>query len=283
MDDLKTTDNPTPGVTSQSSGAPANPLVGDETIPKPTPPESAPTAPLTTEPEKPTEPAPTIPTSTVTTQTTTTEPPSKTSIPLTSKPPGKKMPKAMKISGALIILLMAATLPATIILVQNKTFFAPKAEEISPNPTPAVRPGGAGKAFIALTPGEQESAQAEPIKPRNVEIKTVSLESVKITFSTQEAYPSLIRYSPDENWNYLTMIQEGDVGDEWQGRYHSENQVNVEPLGGSQASTTHEFLLENLIPGQKYYFVIEIEKTEENTVYLFGLGQPENYYTFITE
>ena len=261
MDDLKTTNEP----------------IQPETVPQPTEPAAPPTDQPTIEPSSP-QPVQTTPPIT----TVTTEEPLP-SAPTTEKPPGKKIPSSIKIGGALVILLMAATLPATIILVQNRTTIAPKAEEMTMTPTPIVKPIGTAKTFIALTKEERESTQAEPIKPRNLEIKAVSSNSIKITFSTQGAYPSLIRYSPDEDWNYLTMLQEGDVGDEWQQRYHSENQVNVEPVGGEAAKAQHEFVLENLVVGKKYYFVIEIEKTEEKTVYIFGSGQPENYYTFIAE
>jgi hypothetical protein len=272
MDDLNTTTNQTP-----------QPGMPDE-FPKPTPPEPVPTvpsAPPTSEPNVPPEPIlPTIPTPTITTEEPSSPPPPPS---VSGKPPTKKVSSAIKIGGALAILLMAATLPATIILVQNRTTIAPKAEEMTTTPTPIVKPIRAAKTFIALTKGDQQSGQADTIKPREVEIKTVSSGSVKITFTTQGAYPSLIRYSPDKDWNFLTMLQEGDIGDEWQGRYHSENQVNVEPVGGAVAKTQHEFILNNLVAGQKYYFVIEIEKTTENIVYQFGLEQPEGYYTFVAE
>lgn len=276
MDDLKTTNEPVQP-TPSSGVVPDQNLGQTEPIPQPTEPAAPPPAQPTVEPSPP---QPTLTPPPITTVTTETPlPPA----PLSEKPSGKKIPSAIKIGGALIILLMAATLPATIILVQNKTILAPKAEEVTMTPTPIVKPIGTAKTFIALTKEEEESIQAEPMKPKNLEIKAVSSGSVKITFSTQGAYPSLIRYSPDEDWNYLTMFQEGDIGDEWQQRYHSENQVNVEPVGGEAAKTQHEFVLENLVMGKKYYFVIEIEKTEEKTVYIFGSGQPEGYYTFVAE
>jgi hypothetical protein len=280
MDDLKPTDDSTKEPVSQPGDQTADSQVD---TPQPTPPEPAPTMPSVPpaiEPEKPPEPS----SQTVPTQTTvTTEEPPLTTAPTTDKPSGKKLPSAIKTGGALILLLLAATLPATVIVVQNKTQVASKATEVTPTPTPTVRPARTAKAFIALTEEEQGSAQAEPIKPRSLEIETISSGSVKITFSTQGAYSSLIRYSPDEDWNYLTMLQEGDVGEEWRERYHPENEISVESVSGSGARIEHEFLLENLILGQKYYFVIEIEKTEENIVYLFGLEQPENYYTFIAQ
>ena len=282
MDDLKTTDNPTQGVIPQSSAAPASPLVGDQTIPKPTPPEPAPTAPPVNEPEKPSESIPIIPTSTVTTQTTSTgESPPEPSVSVVGEPPGKKISSPIKIGGALVILLMAATLPATIMLVQNKTTIAPKAEESVRKPRPPHPE--TGKVFKVLNPTEQESERAASFKPQGLKIENISSGSVKISFNTLEAFPSSIIYSPDEDWNYLNMFEMEDLADEWQQRYHPENQKIVYPVGGEEPSINHEFILEDLILNHKYYFAIQIEKLEEETVYEFGFEQPENHYTFITE
>lgn len=273
MDDLK----------SQLPADQTRKPIGDQgAIPQPTPPEPAPTALPVTEPEKSPEPTPTIPTSTVTTQTITLEEPlSKPSVSVANKPPGKKISSTITIGGALIILLMAATLPATIILVQNKTTIAPKAEEPIRKPRPPHPE--TGKVFKVLNPAEQESERAASIKPQNLKIENISPESVKISFNTLGAFPSSIIYSPDEDWNYLNMFEIGDLADEWRQRYHPENQKTVYPVGGEEPNINHEFILEGLIPNHKYYFAIQIEKPEEETVYEFGFEQPENHYTFITE
>jgi len=270
MDDLDTTTNQSP-----------QPGIPDE-FPKPTPPEPVPTAPSAPTPSEPSESPiptpPTIPTPTITTE----EPPFPPPPPSVSgKPPTEKVSSAIKIGGALVILLMAATLPATIMLVQNKTTIAPKAEESVRKPRPPHPE--TGKVFKVLNPAEQESERAASFKPRGLKIENISPESVKISFNTLGAFPSSIIYSPDEDWNYLNMFEIGDLADEWRQRYHPENQKTVYPVGGEGPSVNHEFILEGLIPNHKYYFAIQIEKPEEETVYEFGFEQPENHYTFITE
>lgn len=259
MDDLKTTNEP----------------VQPEPIPQPTEPAAPPTDQPTTEPSSP-QPVQTTPSITTVTTEEPLPPP-----PTIEKPPGKKIPSSIKIGGALVILLMAATLPATIILVQNKTTIAPKAEEPIKKPRPPHPE--TGKVFKVLNPAEQESEMAASFKPRGLKIENISSGSVKISFNTLEAFPSSIIYSPDEDWNYLNMFEIGDLADEWRQRYNPENQKTVYPVGGEGPSADHEFILEGLIPNHKFYFAIQIEKPEEETVYEFGFEQPENHYTFITE
>jgi len=259
MDDLKTTNEP----------------VQPEPIPQPTEPAAPPTDQPTTEPSSPQPVQTTPPITTVTTE----EPLPPT--PTIEKPPGKKIPSPIKIGGALVILLMAATLPATIILVQNKTQLAPKAEETTVTPRKSFR--NTGGAYIILREEEQQLEQAQPIKPRDLKIEAVAPGKTTITFNTLVACSSSISYSPDENWNYLTMMQESDVGDEWQERYHYQNEKRVQPVAGDTATTEHEFVLENLISSQKYYFAIEVKNPSDNNVYLFGLEQPENHYVFIAQ
>jgi len=259
MDDLKSTNEP----------------VQPEPIPQPTEPAAPPTDQPTTEPSSPQPVQTTPPITTVTTEEPL--PPA----PTIEKPPGKKIPSPIKIGGALVILLMAATLPATIILVQNKTTIAPKAEEAIVTPQPKFPDKGG--AYIILREEEQQLEQAQPIKPRDLNIETDTPGKATITFNTSVACTSSIRYSPDENWNYLTMIQESDLGDEWQERYHNENEKIVQPVGGGTATTGYEFILENLISGQKYYFAIEVKDPSDNNFYAFGLEQPENHYIFIAK
>lgn len=260
MDDLKPTNEP----------------IQPEPIPQPTEPAAPPTDQPTVPPE-PLSPQPSQTSPIQTTTITTGEPPPPALT--TEKPPGKKIPSSIKIGGALVILLMAATLPATIILVQNKTTIAPKAQEEASepkHPTPE-------KLYSQLTAEQQQEEWVKEIKPQNLKIEAVSSDTVKISFNTQGAFLSSILYSPDENWNYLTMIQEGDWTDEWRQRYHPENQKYVEPVGGKEIKTEHEFILENLVPGQKYYFAIRVENPEAKIVYEFGLEQPENHYIFVAE
>ncbi len=69
MDDLKSTNSPTSGVTPQSPATQTSSTIGGQAIPEPTLPETAPTAPPTIQPEKPPESPPQI----ITPQTTTTE------------------------------------------------------------------------------------------------------------------------------------------------------------------------------------------------------------------
>ncbi len=278
MDDLKPTDDSTKEPISQPGDQPAD---SQTDTPQPTPPEPAPTAPSVPpaiEPEKQSEPSSqTVPTQ----KTVTTEEPPSTPPPVIGKPSGKKVPRAMTISGALILLLLAASLPAAIVLVQNKTYFAPKAEEPAKKPRPSHPE--TGKVFKVLSPEQQESEITESIKPRNLKTEIISPESVKITFNTLGTFPSSIIYSPDEDWNYLNMFELGDLADEWRERYNPENQKTIYPVGGKAASTDHEFIFENLIPDHKYYFAIQIEKPEEETVYEFGFEQPEGHFVFITE
>lgn len=259
MDDLKSTNEP----------------IQPEPIPQPTEPAAPPTDQPTTEPSSPQPVQTTPPITTVTAEEP--QPP----VPTIEKSPGKKIPSPIKIGGALVILLMAATLPATIILVQNKTTIAPKAEEPARKPRPPHPE--TGKVFKVLNPAEQESERAASFKPRGLNIENISSGSVKISFNTLGAFPSSIIYSPDEDWNYLNMFEIGDLADEWQQRYHPENQKIVYPVGGGGPSTNHEFIIEGLIPNHKYYFAIQIEKPEEETVYEFGFEQPENHYTFVAE
>ncbi len=279
MDDLKPTDDSAKKPVSQPGDQPTDSQIN---TPEPSPPDPAPTSPSVppaVKSEKPPEPSP----QTVPTQTTvaTKEPSPLTPKPAVTKPPGKKLPSAIKVGGALILLLMAAVLPATVILVQNRTTLAPKAEEEAITPT--ARSPGIAETYIFVAEGDLGSELVQPVRPHDVKIESISSESAKITFIISNAYPSIIRYSPDDDWNFLTMIQEEDIGDEWRERYHDENEEEVEPVGGSRPSTEHEYTLENLASNQKYYFSIGIEKPEENTIYWFGLDQPERHYTFLTE
>ena len=195
----------------------------------------------------------------------------------------KKKGSPVIVAGALIILLMAATLPAGISLVQTQTQLSSRAKEEAVLPSPTPKPPKTRTTYNPLTVEDQQQEWVQDIKPQNVGTQTISSGTVRITFTTNTAYPSSIIYSPDEDWNYLTMRQEGDVGDEWKQRYHYENEKEADPKTRDEPTTEHEYVLKNLTPGQKYYYAIRIENPEHKDIYEFGLEQPENHYTFIVK
>jgi hypothetical protein len=259
MDDLKATTNqsPQPAVPQEPVDQTSQTNVQGE-IPPPPPPQAPPSVP----PPPPTKTAPTA-----------GEPPPPT---ITSeKPSGKKISSPIKIGGALVILLLAATLPAAIILVQNQTRIAPKAQEETS--APQLHPSQGRRTYIIPTREEQTSDLIQEIKPQNLKTETPSSGAEKITFTTQAAVMASISYSPDQDWNYIPLMLDYES---WKDNYNLENLKNITPVNGKIAANEHEFVIEGLTPGREYYFAIEIERPSENEVYVFGAEQPGNNYTF---
>lgn len=192
-----------------------------------------------------------------------------------SKKSGKKLSSPMIVSGALVLLLMAATLPAAIILVQNKTRITPKAQEGTS--TPQLHPSQDRRTYLIPTREEQASDLIREIKPQDLKTETVSSGVEKITFTTPMAVLASITYSPDKDWNYIPLMLDYEA---WKNNYNFENLKNITPVNGKTAINEHEFVIEGLTSGREYYFAIEIEKPGENNVYIFGAEQPGNNYTF---
>jgi len=192
-----------------------------------------------------------------------------------SKKSGKKLSSPMIVSGALVLLLMAATLPAAIILVQNRTRITPKAQEGTSTPRP--QPSQDKRTYLTPTREEQASDLIQEIKPQGLKTETISAGVEKITFTTPMAVLASISYSPDQDWNYLPLMLDYEA---WKNNYNFENLKNITPVNGKTALNEHELVIEGLTSGREYYFAIEIERPGENEVYIFGAEQPGNNYTF---
>ena len=240
--------------------------------PPPPPPLSPPPPPPTPEPQTP-EPQIPLPPPPAETPPPKTEPESFT----VSE---KKQGSPVIVAGALVILLMAATLPAGISLVQTQTQISSRAKEGAVLPSPTPKSPKTQTTHTPLTVEDQQSDWVNDLKPQNVKITTPSKGTAQITFTTNQAFLSTILYSPDENWNYLTMFLQENYGlDEWE-NYQPTSEKLIEPKTSKEPTTNHEFILENLISGQKYLVVIQIEVPEQKEIFEFGLEQPEHYYTF---
>ncbi len=234
---------------------PPQPQTGPE--PKPEPPPVQPPQPSPPSPS-PSSPPPSSP-------QPPQQPPSPQDQPQEEKTPPKideptvvlpKKTKSLKGPGLVLgVLLMIVTLPAALILLQKRTAFVPRAKVEKP------------MAWILYRENETYSPQEKKLFPQNLNIQNPSNTQVKISFETQIPVRSKLGFSPDSDWNYLLMEEEGV-------EYNPEN----EKWSSLPKSTDHEFVLKDLTPGGKYYFIISVYN--ESSGYEFGYDEPDHAFSF---
>jgi hypothetical protein len=169
-------------------------------------------------------------------------------------------------------MLMIVTIPGAVILLQQRTNIVPQAREETRQPEvtkPEEKKSIEGIYWVIATQDGKYSSEEKQLfpKPDTLTVQSLSASEVKISFETETPVNSKLGYSPNPDWNYLAMGEEGV-------KYNPENEKWI----SLPENTSHNFILKNLTPKKKYFYIIKVYKG--NKGYEFGYSAPDHAYSF---